>query len=82
MVKKAGFDRPILHGLCTLGFSIRGFQTNYDHEIKEIGVRFTSPVFPGQELEVKYYEVKDQFVFETSSVGEKNVVVAKGFIKV
>lgn len=46
--ENGGFDRPILHGLCTLGFSVRGFCSLYNTtDVKEIGVRFTAPVLPG-----------------------------------
>ena len=49
---KAGFDRPILHGLCTYGMAARaviervlGFDAV---RLKRLAVRFTSPVWPGE----------------------------------
>ena len=52
-----GFDRPILHGLCTYGFTGRGLL----HELcgsdparfKGLDARFSSPVMPGEALTVK-----------------------------
>ena len=49
---RAGFDRPILHGLCTYGMGARavidkvlGFDAA---RLRRIAVRFTSPVWPGE----------------------------------
>jgi len=52
-----GFDRPILHGLCTYGFTGRALL----HELcggdparfKGMDARFSSPVMPGEALTVK-----------------------------
>ena len=50
--KKAGFDRPILHGMCTYGLSCRAvLQTYADYDplaFRQHAVRFSAPVFPGE----------------------------------
>jgi len=61
----AGFDRPILHGLCTLGITVRG------KEFTELHARFTAPVFPGDELRIEHWATGE---FRTS-VGDRQVLV-------
>jgi acyl dehydratase len=50
--RKAGFDRPILHGMCTYGLSCRAvLQTYADYDplaFKQHVTRFSAPVFPGE----------------------------------
>ncbi|MCX2954315.1 MaoC/PaaZ C-terminal domain-containing protein [Lentzea sp. NEAU-D7] len=43
----AGFAAPILHGLCTLGITVRGL------DFTELHARFTAPVTPGDELRIE-----------------------------
>lgn len=65
----AGFDKPILHGLCTYGFTGRALL----HEIcgsnpakfGGMGGRFKSPVIPGETLEVHAWEEGDKILFQT-----------------
>jgi len=49
---RAGFKMPILHGLCTYGIACKEIVArvcDYDHTaLKSLGVRFSSPVFPGE----------------------------------
>jgi acyl dehydratase len=50
--KRAGFDRPILHGLCSYGIACHAVlkaMLDYDAAaIAQFDVRFSSPVFPGE----------------------------------
>jgi len=52
--KKAGFDRPILHGLCTWGLAARAMLQgvlDYDEtQLRSIEARFSRPVFPGETI--------------------------------
>jgi acyl dehydratase len=58
-----GFDRPILHGLCTYGFTGRALL----HELcggdparfTGLDARFSSPVMPGESLTVKAWDDGD-----------------------
>ena len=52
----AGFPRPILHGLCTLGIAARelaGAAGAMPWELTSISARFSAPVFPGTTLTVR-----------------------------
>jgi acyl dehydratase len=54
--QRAGFDRPILHGLCTYGFAGRAvLHTTADSDpdrVAALSARFAAPVFPGDTLHV------------------------------
>jgi acyl dehydratase len=54
--RSAGFDRPLLHGLCTFGYATRAVIAHAcgadPDRLREIGVRFAAPVFPGDSLTV------------------------------
>ena len=59
----AGFDRPILHGLCTYGFTGRALL----HELvgsdparfRSMEGRFSSPVYPGEQLTIRMWDDGD-----------------------
>jgi acyl dehydratase len=78
----AGFDRPILHGLCTYGFSGRALlHTLCDSDpkrFKRMDGRFSSPVMPGEALTVKMWDDGDgRFLFQTCG-GDGRVVLDNG----
>lgn len=54
VAKAAGFDKPILHGLCTFGYATRAIVHGAcDGDVtrfKELRVRFAAPVYPGETL--------------------------------
>jgi acyl dehydratase len=61
IARRAGFDRPIPHGPCTLGISarmlIRTFGGETDGHVRYDGLpslscRLTAPVLPGQTLTI------------------------------
>jgi acyl dehydratase len=55
----AGFPRPILHGLATYGLAGRAILAtlcdNEPERLKRLDVRFSSPVFPGETIEVEVW---------------------------
>ncbi len=76
--KLAGFDRPILHGLCTYGFTGRALlHTLCDSDparFTAMSGRFTSPVFPGEKLEVAMWADGGETVFETRGEDGRGVL--------
>ena len=72
----AGFDKPILHGLCTYGFTGRALLhalcDSDPARFGSMGGRFKSPVFPGETLEVHAWEEDGRVMFQTR-VGDRVV---------
>jgi acyl dehydratase len=68
----AGFDKPILHGLCTFGFTGRALLHTLcgsdPGRFVSMAGRFSKPVFPGEELTVAIWVVEPgQAAFQTST---------------
>jgi acyl dehydratase len=68
--QRAGFDRPILHGLCTYGFTGRALLhalCNGDPDrFKGMEGRFSAPVLPGDDLTVNMWVEDGEAVFQTA----------------
>jgi acyl dehydratase len=75
---RAGFPKPILHGLCTYGLTCRAVLeaiVDYDSDaILSHQVRFSSPVFPGELVTVDLWRDGQVISFE-ARVKARNVVV-------
>ena len=60
----AGFERPILHGLCTYGIAARAIITaccgNDAKALKSLGVRFSAPVYPGELIRTEIWKDPDK----------------------
>jgi acyl dehydratase len=80
----AGFDRPILHGLCTFGIAaravLRGAGEDRPERLRRIDARFSSAVLPGNTLRTEIWRGDDeQFGFRTTVVETGKVVLNNGF---
>jgi acyl dehydratase len=75
---KAGFDRPILHGMCSMGIAARAIIQRYcdfdPTRLKSMFVRFSRPVMPGETLRFEFFEESDRLRFRARVV-ERDVVV-------
>ena len=73
----AGFPKPILHGLCTYGFTGRALLHavcgSDPARFKAIEGRFSSPVMPGDPLDVKIWVEGNEALFQTW-VGDNTVI--------
>src|SRR6478736_4189726 len=70
----AGFDKPILHGLCTYGFAGRALLAalagNDAAKLTAVAARFTSPVFPGETLTTSIWRTEPgRAVYRTEASG-------------
>lgn len=78
----AGFDRPILHGLCTYGFTGRGLiQGLCDGDATRLSSmegRFSSPVYPGESLTVRMWRTGDGQATFTTHGADDRVVISSG----
>jgi acyl dehydratase len=77
-----GFDKPILHGLCTYGFTGRALLhavCNGDPaRFKGQEARFASPVLPGEALTVKIWNDGDGTAIYQTCGGDGRVVIDAG----
>lgn len=75
--KKAGFDKPILHGLCSYGVACHGvLKTMLDYDqtrMKSFDVRFSAPVFPGETQIVEMWQ-DDNVVSFRVRIKERDVI--------
>ncbi|MYW95808.1 3-alpha,7-alpha,12-alpha-trihydroxy-5-beta-cholest-24-enoyl-CoA hydratase [Amycolatopsis rubida] len=64
--KAAGFDRPILHGLCTYGVVAKAvvdaFLDGDPERVSAFGTKFAGVVFPGENLRVRVWRADDRLL--------------------
>ena len=69
LAQKVGFPKPILHGLCTYGFTGRALLSalckNDPARFRSMEGRFSKPVFPGEAVTVKMWVDGQSAVFQT-----------------
>jgi acyl dehydratase len=77
--KRAGFSRPIMHGLCTMGISCHALLKvlcDYDSaRMRSLEARFTAPVFPGEMLRTEMWKEGAVVSFRTIVPERNNLVV-------
>ncbi|ALC49960.1 Mfe2 [Drosophila busckii] len=80
----AGFKTPILHGLCSLGYSMRAVLSQYADNntalFKAIKVRFSGPVLPGQTLKIDMWREGKRVHFRTLIVETGKEVISGAYV--
>ena len=78
----AGFRKPILHGLCTFGFTGRALLHSLcdgdPSRFRSMGGRFSSPVYPGEGLTVRMWRTGDGEVLFQTTGPDGRVVLDSG----
>lgn len=79
VASEAGFPGPILHGLCTFGLAGRAVVgrlcDDAPERLKRFDVRFSSPVFPGETIEVDLWREGEGRAALRARSRERGVVV-------
>lgn len=80
----AGFNKPILHGLCSLGFSVRhvlqACAAGDPNMFKALKVRFAKPVVPGQTLRTDMWRNGNRIHFQTSVMENGASVITGAYV--
>ncbi|MGW2744741.1 MaoC/PaaZ C-terminal domain-containing protein [Streptomyces sp. NPDC001450] len=70
--KLAGFDRPILHGLCTYGITLKAVVDTLlggdVTRVREYSTRFAGVVYPGETLRIRMWREQGQVRVAVSAV--------------
>ena len=82
VARAAGFERPILHGLCTFavaGHALLREACDYDPaRLTSMQVRFSAPVYPGETLRTEIWREAHGVAFRTRAVERDIVVLSHG----
>lgn len=79
---RAGFDKPILHGLCSYGVACRALIKTVcggdPGRIAEFGARFSAPAFPGDTIDTEVWRDGDTVSFRCRAKERDVVIVNNG----
>ncbi|MFH9398516.1 MaoC/PaaZ C-terminal domain-containing protein [Streptomyces sp. NPDC017638] len=77
--RRAGFDRPILHGLCTYGMTLKAVvDTLLDGDVTRVrgyDTRFAGVVFPGETLRIRMWREAGRVRVEAGAVDREDAPV-------
>lgn len=83
--KMAGFDKPILHGLCTYGYAgravLRGACGGDVSKLRGFGARFSGAVIPGDTITTRGWKVSDKRFVVTVSNQAGKAVLTQGSVE-
>ncbi|HYM29804.1 MAG TPA: MaoC/PaaZ C-terminal domain-containing protein [Candidatus Cybelea sp.] len=87
VAKAGGFDRPILHGLCTYGVAghaLLKLICGYDPaRLRRMDLRFSSPVYPGETIRTEVWrEGGGKLAFRAKVVERDVVVLNNGYAEI
>jgi acyl dehydratase len=88
VARRAGFPRPILHGLCTYGMAchavLRACLAYDTSRLRGLAVRFTAPVYPGESLRFELWRAEDARTWNLRAHvdARKAVVLDKGLVEI
>ena len=81
--KMVGFERPIMHGLCTYGFACRALMTSLTPgdpgKVRRLACRFLQALYPGEPIKTLVWRTKEGVaVWRTINANNGDVVIDRG----
>ena len=85
VAQRAGFERPILHGLCTFGMAghaaLRALCGYDPTRLKTLTLRFSAPFYPGETLRTSFWlQGNGTAAFQCHSVARGAMVINQGVV--
>lgn len=84
--KKAGFERPILHGLCSFGIATQAILDSYcdfdPEKLEFLGLRFSAPVYPGENIRIDFWEAGNDINFRAYCIERGVKVLDQGLARI
>ena len=84
--RAGGLDRPILHGLCTMGIAARALTEALCHDaparLQAMSVRFSRMVYPGETIRVEIFHERDGVAFRCRVPGRNAIVIDRGHARI
>lgn len=80
----AGFERPILHGLCTYGIALKAVVDHaLGHEPSRVAAyktRFSGAVYPGETVVTRIWETEEGVALEAVTAERGELVLSNGLV--
>jgi acyl dehydratase len=82
--KLAGFDQPILHGLCSYGIACKAIvDAALDGDVTRVAsyrARFAGVTFPGETQRISYWVEGEQILLEAKSVERDTPIISNAAV--
>ena len=86
VARSVGFERPILHGRCTLGVAMHALLRSCCEyqaaRLQTLQVRFSAPFLPGETLRTEIWREAGTVAFRSSSLERRVVVLNNGSARI
>jgi acyl dehydratase/putative sterol carrier protein len=81
--KIAGFEKPIMHGLCTYGFACRALVASLTpgepEMVRRLACRFAHPLYPGEPIKTLIWKTRDgEALWQTVNAKTGDIVIDRG----
>jgi len=84
--KMAGFEKPIMHGLCTYGYSCRALVQSLvpgePEKVRRLKCRFSKPLYPGDPIKIQIWKTEDnKAVWKTINAKTGEEIITNGILE-
>lgn len=84
--KMAGFEKPIMHGLCTYGFACRALMASLTpgepEKVRRLACRFAQPLYPGEPIKTLIWKTKEgKALWRTVNANTGDIIIDRGIFE-
>jgi len=84
--KMAGFEKPIMHGLCTYGFACRALVASLipgePEKVRRLACRFVQPLYPGEPIKTLIWKTGNgEALWQTVNAKTRDIVIDRGIFE-